>query len=105
MKTYAVYIMASASGVLYIGMTNDLERRVLEHKAGLVRGFSSKYKTKNLVYFETFRDVRAAIAREKELKGWLRSKKIALIDSLNRDWKDLSLPVPSPANTPHKVSF
>jgi putative endonuclease len=90
MKAYAVYIMASASGVLYTGVTNDLERRVFEHKSGRVPGFSLRYKTKKLVYFEVFGDVRAAIAREKELKGWLRNKKVALIESMNREWKDLS---------------
>jgi putative endonuclease len=72
-KTYSVYIMASASGVLYIGVTNDLERRVFEHKHKRVPGFSARYNIQKLVYFETFGDVRAAIAREKQLKGWLRS--------------------------------
>lgn len=91
MKTYAVYIMASASGVLYVGVTNDLERRALEHKRELVEGFSARYKTKKLVYFEWYADVRAAIAREKELKGWLRKRKIALIESVNREWRDLSV--------------
>jgi putative endonuclease len=90
MKTYSVYIMASSSGVLYIGVTNDLERRVLEHKNKLVPGFSSRYNTQKLVYFEFFGDVRAAIAREKELKGWLRKRKVALIESANPHWNDLS---------------
>jgi len=109
-KTYATYIMASASGVLYIGVTNDLDRRVLEHKTGLLPGFSSRYKTKKLVYFEFFSDVRAAIAREKELKGWLRKRKIALIESINPQWQDLSLrapvsvlrPDPTPLRPPNK---
>ncbi len=91
MKTYAVYIMASVSGVLYIGVTNDLERRVLEHKQKLVPGFSARYNVRKLVYFELFADVRAAIVREKELKGWLRRKKIALIESVNPRWQDLSM--------------
>ena len=94
MKTYATYIMASASGAIYIGVTNDLDRRVLEHKRELLPGFSSRYKTKKLVYFEFFSDVRAAIAREKELKGWLRKRKIALIEATNPQWQDLSLRAP-----------
>ena len=89
-KTYSVYIMASASGVLYIGVTNDLERRVFQHKNKLVPGFSARYNVQKLVYFELFGDVRAAIAREKELKGWLRRRKVALIESTNPQWKDLS---------------
>ena len=89
-KTYCVYIMASASGVLYIGVTNDLERRVFEHKKKMVPGFSSRYNVQKLVYLESFNNVRAAIAREKELKGWLRRRKVALIESVNQQWKDLS---------------
>ena len=82
--------MASASGVLYIGVTNDLDRRVFEHKTKRVPGFSARYNVQKLVYFESFGDVRAAIAREKQLKGWLRSRKVALIESTNPQWKDLS---------------
>jgi putative endonuclease len=93
-KSYSVYIMASASGVLYIGITNDLERRVFEHQNKLVPGFSARYNVRKLVYFELFGDARAAIAREKELKGWLRKKKVALIESLNPQWKDLSARCP-----------
>jgi putative endonuclease len=89
-KTYSVYIMASASGVLYIGVTNDIERRVFEHKQKRIPGFSARYNVQKLVYFEAFGDVRAAIAREKQLKGWLRSRKVALIESTNPQWKDLS---------------
>jgi putative endonuclease len=89
-KTYSVYIMASLSGVLYIGVTNDLERRVFEHKNKAVPGFSARYNVQKLVYFEFFADVRAAIAREKQLKGWLRKRKIALIESTNPQWNDLS---------------
>jgi putative endonuclease len=89
-KTYSVYIMASLSGVLYIGVTNDLERRILEHKNKAVPGFSARYNVQKLVYFEFFGDVRAAIAREKQLKGWLRKRKVALIESTNPQWKDLS---------------
>ncbi len=69
MKSYCVYIMAGASGVIYIGVTNDIERRVVEHKSKAVPGFSARYNLTKLVYFEAFSDVRAAIAREKELKG------------------------------------
>ena len=90
MKTYATYIMASESGVLYIGMTNDLERRVFEHRSKLVPGFSARYNLRKLVYFECFGDVRAAIAREKELKGWVRKRKVALIGSINPAWNDLA---------------
>jgi|SRR5690348_9646031 len=90
MKTYATYIMASESGVLYIGMTNDLERRVFEHRNKLVTGFSARYNLRKLVYFECFGDVRAAIAREKELKGWVRKRKVALIESINPKRNDLA---------------
>jgi putative endonuclease len=89
-KTYHVYIMASASRVLYIGVTNYIERRVAQHKERRVAGFSARYSTCELVYREAFGDVRAAIAREKQIKGWLRARKIALIESLNPRWKDLS---------------
>ena len=89
-KQYYVYIMTNRNRTLYIGMTSDLERRVYEHKHGLLPGFTSKYKMYQLVYYEVGDDVRAAIAREKQLKGWLRAKKIALIESMNPEWDDLS---------------
>ena len=89
MKTYYVYIMANKSRTLYTGVTNNLERRVLQHRRKLVPGFTSRYKINRLVYYETFGDVRAAINRETEIKGWLRARKVALIESANRDWKDL----------------
>ena len=85
-----VYIMSSRSGTLYIGMTNDLFIRVKEHKAGETEGFASKYHCTSLVYFEEFSNVLAAIAREKQLKGWRRSKKIALIEAKNPRWSDLA---------------
>jgi putative endonuclease len=85
---YPTYMMASASGVLYIGVTNYLERRVAEHQSKRARGFSSTYNTTNLVYFEPFSDIRKAIAREKQWK--CRDKKIALIKRLNAQWRDLS---------------
>lgn len=87
---YHVYMMASGSGVLYVGVTRDLERRVLEHKAKVRVGFSSRYKTSKLVYFEAFGQVRSAIAREKQLKRWRREKRIELIEGMNPEWRDLS---------------
>ena len=87
---YYVYILTSVTGVLYVGMTNDLQRRVQEHKHGLIEGFTKKYKINRLVYFEETGYVNEAIAREKEIKGWRRSKKIALIESYNPEWADLS---------------
>jgi putative endonuclease len=89
-KQYYVYILASRSRNLYVGVTNDLERRVYEHKQKLVPGFTTKYNIDRLVYFETTEDVGAAISREKQIKGWLRSRKIALIGSINPTWDDLS---------------
>lgn len=90
MRTFTVYIMASRSRVLYIGVTNDLARRVNEHQQGLVAGFTSRYRITRLVYFEEFADIRDAIAREKEIKGWVRSRKTRLIESRNPTWEDLS---------------
>ena len=90
MKQYYVYIVASLSKRLYTGITNDLERRVYEHKNKLVEGFTKRYHIGRLVYYETYRDVRDAIAREKEIKAWRREKKVALIESVNPTWKDLS---------------
>ena len=87
---YFIYILSSYSGVLYIGITNNLQRRVYEHKQELVEAFSKKYKCKKLVYFEEYKDINQAIAREKHLKGWSRSKKESLIKKLNPAFKDLS---------------
>ena len=81
--------MTNRTKTLYTGVTSDLERRVYEHKQHLVRGFTSKYKIDCLVYFEATQEVHSAIAREKQIKGWLRIKKIELIESQNPDWKDL----------------
>ncbi len=89
MRNYYVYIITNNSKTLYIGITNDLKRRIFEHKNGLIPGFSKKYKLKKLVYFEESTDVNAAIAREKQLKGWLRNKKIELIKIMNPNWTDL----------------
>jgi putative endonuclease len=83
-------MMASASGVLYVGVTNHLERRVAEHRSKRTPGFSSTYNTTKLVYFEPFNDIRNAIACETQWKTWRREKKIALIDRLNPLWRDLS---------------
>ena len=91
MKQYYVYIMTNKSRTLYTGVTSDLGRRVYEHKRKLVPGFTSKYRITQLVYFEVTQDIYAAIAREKQIKGWLRGKKIALIESVNPEWKDLSI--------------
>ena len=91
MQQYYVYIMTSRNRTLYIGVTRDLTRRVFEHKQQLTTGFTKKYKVSSLVFFETTSDVEVAIAREKQLKGWRRSKKVALIESENPGWNDLSL--------------
>ncbi len=87
---YWVYIVASCSGTLYIGMTNNLYRRMLEHKSRGFDGFASKYSCDRLVYHEGFDEVLKAIDREKQLKGWRREKKIALIESINPRWQDLA---------------
>jgi putative endonuclease len=87
---YHVYILASATGVLYVGVTNDLERRVAQHKESRLPGFTKRYGVSRLVYFEPFGDVRNAISREKEIKGWRREKKLALIRSANPTFRDLS---------------
>ena len=89
-RSYYVYVMASISRVLYVGMTNDLRRRVWEHKLGQTPGFTKRYNVNRLVYFVATNDVRVAIEREKQIKGWSRSKKIKLIEEGNPDWKDLS---------------
>ena len=91
MKTYYIYIFASKrNGTLYIGITNDLTRRIFEHKTGLINGFTKKYSVNKLVYFESTNDVNAAILREKRLKKWKRQWKIELIEKSNPDWNDLS---------------
>ena len=82
--------MASVRRTIYVGITSNLERRVYEHKHKLKPGFTKRYKCKSLVYFENTNDVNIAIEREKQLKGWKRDKKIALIESMNPDWRDLS---------------
>ena len=91
MNTYYVYMMTNEyNNVLYVGVTNNLERRVYEHQSGLIEGFTQKYNVHKLVWYECCHDVKDAIAREKQLKGWVRSKKEALIRKMNPDWRDLS---------------
>src|SRR5438034_126208 len=89
-KEYFVYVMANFTGTIYTGVTNDLERRVYEHKNGLLQGFTSKYGLNKLVYFESTSDVHEAIAREKQIKGWRRRRKQALIEGINPGWRVLT---------------
>ena len=89
-KKYWTYIVCSRTGTLHIGMCNNIERRMAEHKSGEFEGFASKYHCNRLVYFESFDDVLKAIDREKQLKGWRRAKKMALIEALNPRWADLA---------------
>ncbi|MBW7887214.1 MAG: GIY-YIG nuclease family protein [Bacteroidetes bacterium] len=89
MKSY-IYILASKKdGVLYIGVTAELKRRVIQHKESLIPGFTQKYKVSMLVYFEEYSDIQDAIVREKQLKKWNRTWKIRLIEKMNPEWKDL----------------
>lgn len=91
MHYYYVYMMTNKSNrVLYTGVTNNLERRVQEHKLKLIPGFTEKYNVTKRVYYECGTDVTGAIKREKEIKGWLRQKKNTLIETVNPDWQDLS---------------
>ena len=89
-KRYYVYIMASKSRVIYTGITGSITRRVLQHKAGEIEGFTKRYKINRLVYSESFKYVNNAIARETEIKKWNRAKKLALIERLNPTWEDLA---------------
>lgn len=82
--------MGSSTGTLYTGITNNLTRRVFEHKNHIVAGFTDRYNIDRLLYFETFHDAASAINREKQIKKWRREKKVKLIDSVNPKWKDLS---------------
>ena len=90
LKTYHVYIMSNVSKMLYTGVTGDLETRVFQHKTKHVAGFTQKYNLFRLVYFEGFGNIRDAIAREKRIKGWVRAKKVALVESMNPEWRDLA---------------
>ncbi|SDS62482.1 GIY-YIG nuclease family protein [Opitutus sp. GAS368] len=90
-RSYWVYILTNQrNGTLYVGVTNSLERRIWEHKTKAIEGFTKQYGLTQLVHFESFRDVSTAIAREKEIKGWLRRRKLALIEEANPQWTDLS---------------
>ena len=90
MKTYFVYIMANAARTLYTGVTNNLEGRVIEHRTKKFAGFTARYNINRLMYFESWSSIVDAIGREKQIKSWRRAKKVALIESMNRDWKDRS---------------
>lgn len=91
MKTYYVYMLTNwTNGVLYTGMTNNLERRINEHRSGEIKGFTKQYNLEKLVYYEDCNDVNAAIDREKQLKNWNREKKEKLVETLNPEWKDLA---------------
>jgi putative endonuclease len=87
---FYVYILASTTRTLYVGVTNDLRRRVYEHKTGIIPGFTARYKVNRLVYFEVADEALAAIAREKQLKGWTRRRKVELIEAKNPEWDDLA---------------
>jgi putative endonuclease len=89
-RTYWVYIMTNQSGTIYTGVTGNLPRRVYEHRHRLVSGFSARYRIDQLIYAEPFSEIRDAIAREKQIKAWRCSHKVALIDSANPEWNDLS---------------
>jgi putative endonuclease len=89
-REYYVYIMANKSRTLYVDVTDNLERHVYEHKAKLVDGFTKRYNLNRLVYFDNTNDISTSIEREKEIKGWVRRKKVALIHTLNPAWEDLS---------------
>ena len=91
MSDYYVYILTNDTRTLYVGVTNNLYRRMFEHKRHLVPGFTAKYNVIQLVHFESTSDVKAAISREKQIKGWVRRKKIDLIEATNPKWRDLSL--------------
>ena len=85
-----MYVLTNHKGTLYTGVTNNLERRMYEHRQGLGGGFTKKYNISKLVYYEATNDVKSAIAREKQIKGWRRSKKVELIELANPSWRDLS---------------
>jgi putative endonuclease len=89
-RSYWVYILGSGAGTLYVGVTNDLEQRVAQHREGSIEGFTSRYGLDRLLYFEETSDVFAAITREKQIKGWRREKKVDLIRTVNPSWRDLS---------------
>ena len=89
-RTYCVYILASRSRTLYTGVTSNIHKRIQQHREGRAPGFTSQYRVHRLVHYETYGDVKAAIGREKEIKGWRREKKVALIEESNPTWDDLA---------------
>jgi putative endonuclease len=106
METFYVYILTNSAGVLYIGVTNDMGKRLWEHVHDRVHGFASQHNLDRLIYFETFPTATEAIAREKQLKGWRREKKTALIATINPSWRDMSgrFPYAIPADNRNSVS-
>ncbi len=96
MKHYFIYILSSKNKVLYAGMTDNLSRRIYEHKQGLVEGFTKKYNVDRLVYYEVHPDLKSVIKRENQLKNWHKQWKINLIESMNKEWKDLYQEVEDP---------
>ncbi len=96
MNKYYVYILSSRNKVLYVGMTENLSRRIYEHKLGLIDGFTKKYNVNRLVYYESHPTLESAVKREKQLKNWHRQWKINLIESVNKDWKDLYSEISDP---------
>ncbi len=97
MKNYFTYILSSKNKVLYVGMTDNLSRRIFEHKQSLIDGFTKKYNVNKLVYYESHPNLSSAVKREKQLKNWHRQWKINLIESVNEEWKDLYLEISDPA--------
>jgi putative endonuclease len=89
-RSYCIYIVGSLSGMLYVGVTSHLHKRAFQHKFHRIAGFTDEYDVERLLYWEPYDDVHKAIAREKQLKGWRREKKVALIESVNPQWLDLS---------------
>ena len=89
-KKFYVYILSNTNGILYTGMTNDIQRRIHEHKNGLIKGFTKKYRINRLIFVEEFKYVNDAIEREKQIKGWDRKRKLDLIRTINPEFKDLS---------------
>ena len=89
-RDYYVYLLTNRSGTLYTGVTNDIQRRLYEHRNKLVEGFTKKYNIAMLVYYEVTDDINEALTREKQIKAWRRSKRVALIESRNPQWRDLS---------------
>lgn len=101
MKSYFIYILANQNKVLYVGMTGDLSRRIFEHKQGFVEGFTKKYRVNKLVYYEILQDAKNAINRERQLKNWHRQWKVNLIESMNKEWRDLY----SEIEDPYKIIY